>query len=247
MISKEPSSRNIHVLQRKKDWVVCENFVSRKTTRILSNHGSFDPIGRKNRHQHIKCGKAAEIFAGRSSVWHAYNANGHYAHRFDTRVDVKQNIHEYDGAYLASCQIVEVHPQEGVALFEPTCSSWIWLTRGVSLRGVVAWMQGARFWWDDQIWEALAFNSIKDNWVKASRSYISHSYFNCLFDFALSSYPGNLGKSYTRICGGSQQHCGDLGRTSYPHLHMALHSFCGRTACKGLSNGQLESSIKLFE
>jgi len=61
-------------------------------------------------------------------------------------VDKKHNIHEVDGVFVAACQIVEVDPEEGVVIFEPTCSSWIWLTRGVSLRGVVAWMQGAIFW-----------------------------------------------------------------------------------------------------
>lgn len=80
----------------------------------------------------------AEIFSGRSAIYHAYNNadSDEIAVRFDCRVHLDDNAHTRDGCYKIARLLVGVDP-DGYAMFEPTCGSWVWLNKGSSLRGVV--------------------------------------------------------------------------------------------------------------
>ena len=84
------------------------------------------------------CNECAEVFSGRSAIWHGYQAKNMRASRFDTRVDESHNCHTKAGVLCLARMLVAVNPESGVAMFEPTCSSWIWLCRATTLRSVVS-------------------------------------------------------------------------------------------------------------
>ena len=85
----------------------------------------------------MDCTQCAEVFSGRSAIWHGYRSKGFSASRFDYRVDKSHNVHTKDGLLVAR-MLVGVDPDTGVAVFEPTCSSWIWICRATTLRSVVS-------------------------------------------------------------------------------------------------------------
>ena len=79
-----------------------------------------------------------EVFGGTRCVTSAFNrVKDGTAACFDVR-DVSgtsTNIHTKEGLILAAILIASTLAG-GVRLIQPTCGSWVWVSRGVSLRGL---------------------------------------------------------------------------------------------------------------
>jgi len=50
-------------------------------------------------------------------------------------LDSSMNVHSAAGLKKLACMLAMVRPQ-GLAWWSPTCSTWVWLNRGTSLRGI---------------------------------------------------------------------------------------------------------------
>ena len=59
---------------------------------------------------------------------------GYRSFRFDCRRDPSDNIHTKQGILKVAHAMVKTYPVNGLAVFEPTCGSWIFISLGVTLR-----------------------------------------------------------------------------------------------------------------
>lgn len=94
--------------------------------------------GRLNRHQHLgELYDLTEVFAGRGAISKAFVERGLKATTFDVRQDPLHNVHTRQGVLICAEKMAFAKPLVGIAIFEPTCGSWIWCNLGSSLRGIV--------------------------------------------------------------------------------------------------------------
>ena len=84
----------------------------------------------------MKTADCCEVFCGRGAISKGYEHYGMESHRFDIRLDESFNIHTKQGLVTLGKMMAKTKPHTGNVQVEPTCASWIWLTRGVMLRGV---------------------------------------------------------------------------------------------------------------
>ena len=95
--------------------------------------------GRRHRTGHmekVEMYHCCEIFCGCSAVSRAMEEKGYRAFRFDVRRDESQNIHTVEGIELVAHAMVKTYPVKGLAVFEPTCGSWIFISLGCTLRQI---------------------------------------------------------------------------------------------------------------
>ena len=79
-----------------------------------------------------------EVFCGRAALSRAFEENDLIAYRFDCRRRPSQNIHTKEGALEVCEALVETDPTGSLAVFEPVCASWIFISLGSTLRAVEA-------------------------------------------------------------------------------------------------------------
>ena len=77
-----------------------------------------------------------EIFAGQAAVTRAFQEVKLGATTFEVRRNDMENIHTREGILILSRKLVHTKVK-GLALCEPCCSSWIWVSLGGTLRSVV--------------------------------------------------------------------------------------------------------------
>ena len=95
--------------------------------------------GRRHRTGHmekVEMYHCCEIFCGCAAVSRAMEEKGYRAFRFDVRRDESQNIHTVEGIELVAHAMVKTYPVKGLAVFEPTCGSWIFISLGCTLRQI---------------------------------------------------------------------------------------------------------------
>ena len=97
----------------------------------------FTHPGRRDRHLHMDCKfHMTEIFCGRGAIAKSFRELGYNAAEYDVRIHDDFNIHTPKGVMLA-CEFLVCTKPDGLAVLEPTCSSWGWVNLGTSLRSVV--------------------------------------------------------------------------------------------------------------
>ena len=77
-----------------------------------------------------------EVFCGCAAVSRAMEEKGYKCFRFDVRRGAEQNIHTIQGIQAVADAMVKTFPVKGLAAFEPTCSSWIFISLGCTLRQI---------------------------------------------------------------------------------------------------------------
>lgn len=84
-----------------------------------------------------QCCEFLEVFGGVASVKRAATELRYSGQVYDVRQDPEQNVHTQQGLESLATMMAQVRPG-GVAFVQPTCSSWGWVNRATSLRGVEA-------------------------------------------------------------------------------------------------------------
>lgn len=79
-----------------------------------------------------------EIFGGVHSIIKGCHERQRNGEVFDIRLNEKHNVHTREGLLESCLMLARLKPGKGTALVQPTCSSWGWVNRGTSLRGVEA-------------------------------------------------------------------------------------------------------------
>lgn len=81
-----------------------------------------------------------ECFCGQGAVSRAFEEKGLSAFKFDIRQDATHNIHEKSGLMKVCEALAQTRAMTSVAMIEPVCGSWIFISLGVSLRHIAPYI-----------------------------------------------------------------------------------------------------------
>ncbi len=86
--------------------------------------------------EHIEMFHCCEVFCGCAAISRAMEEKGYRSFRFDVRRNTEDNIHTKQGVLKVAHAMVKTYAVNGLAVFEPTCGSWIFISLGVTLRQI---------------------------------------------------------------------------------------------------------------
>lgn len=102
---------------------------------ILNYHSDS---GRLERHKHIKQPyHLVECFCGAHAVSRGFEQQNLRTFKFDYRLDEHHNIHTKAGLLILCEALAHTDARDSLGMFEPVCSSWVYMSTGSCLRHLV--------------------------------------------------------------------------------------------------------------
>ena len=78
-----------------------------------------------------------EIFCGKHAVSRAFEEVGMKTFKYDIRLNSGHNVHTRSGILTVCEALCHTHAWKSLAMFEPVCGSWIFISLGTTLRHIV--------------------------------------------------------------------------------------------------------------
>lgn len=139
---------------------------------------------------HYKMYHCCEVFCGCAAVSRAMEEKGYRCFRFDVRRGEQENIHTVAGIESVAHAMVQTYPVKGLAVFEPTCSSWIFISLGSTLRQIESCISLYNYHWKKHYCVCLSS-------IIFILKFVFYAY---LLGHGLKPGESEFTRSFTRVC-----------------------------------------------